>query len=154
MVWFVQLLLEHSSLFCKYMNISTCFIQFFRSYLWSNFLHGYRLSWFSCGCWNNLPSSVSMEGKTGSFYKRTSLWFWGSSLVLALCRCGMVIFICSHIHLGKLKSFEKQVIVFIICIFFYFSFFSPRYLANYKVKLETWINKLNRTIFKKWTNRV
>jgi hypothetical protein len=73
--------------------------------IWVYFFHDNGLSWVSCNYWKCFCFSLSyssFEWKSRDFYKATPFWFFSSSLILTLCRCGMAICLFCTIRLGAL----------------------------------------------------
>ena len=72
-------------------------LRIYRWHLCVNFLHGDRISRFSCDRRNNISRRMLVPRGQSPFRTGSSLWFRGGGLVLAFRRCGLAIPL--HMHL-------------------------------------------------------
>jgi len=77
----------------------------------SCFFYGNRFPRFSCIYWNRFFNCLFREITIKSFYKRASFWFRSSRLVLAFCRCCLVIFICYNLLVGFLIKLNYAIFI-------------------------------------------
>jgi cytochrome c oxidase subunit 3 len=60
----------------------------------------HRVPRFSRHHWHDLPVHLLPAGALGPFHRRAAYRVRGGGLVLALCRCGLAVPLCSRLHLG------------------------------------------------------